>query len=532
MKTPIIIKTDTSGFYEGCNRVVALGSKILIGALIFWAAVFPEKAGKFLASVNAGVNAHFGPWYLYVMAFFIVVCFAMALWPATGRLRLGGVNEKPEFSRFSWFSMLFGAGIGIGMMTYATGEPISHFVNSPDTIMGNVEPKSAGAVREAFKWSFLHWGLSAWGCYTFIGLALAYPAYAKGQPLTIRSSLIPLFGKWMSGPLGNIVDILAIIATALGVAVAIGAGVSQFASGLENITGATWLLNAAGEPSTMAMILCLVIIMALSTWSALSGVGKGIKWLSNLNMSLSFFLITFFILFGATGFVFKMFFTGLWDYVVNLPSLLTTIWTDDGTETGQALASWQGGWTIFIWAWWIAFAPFVGLFFARISRGRSVREYIFGAMVIPTLMAFVWFASAGGNAIWLELIGEAQGSIIDAPLSAQLFATINVMLGSVMAKVMSFVIVILLLTYLVTSADSAILVTTTISAAGGTATKASLHIIVWGIVFTSVIGVLILAGGLDAINTAMMIGALPFSIVMGLMGIAVVKSLISDSRVE
>lgn len=526
--TELPITTAKAGFYSGFNRIVALGSKILIGALILWAALFPDQANNFFVNMKNLVNANFGTWYMYVIIFFILTCFGLALWPRTGRLRLGKPDEKPEFSRFSWFSMLFGAGIGIGMMTFATAEPIYQFNTNPEIIKGAVESQSLEAVRSAYRWSFLHWGLSAWACYALVGLALGFFAYSRDLPLTIRSSLVPLFGARMSGVLGHAVDIVAVLATVVGISVTIGYGVSQFVSGLHNISGAEWMLKADGSPTTFAMLLCLVIVMGASTLSALSGVGRGIKWLSNLNMGLSFFIILFLLIFGATAFAFKTFFVGIWDYLLALPRMSTEIWKADGGDTNKALADWQGAWTIFYWGWWIAFAPFVGLFFARISRGRTVREYILGAMIIPSMMCFVWFSVAGGTAIDLELNGTAGGSILNADISAQLFATINLLLGPIMAKLMSVVIVVLLLTYLVTSADSAVLVINTISAAGDESPKAKVHIIFWGVILASAIGVLLVAGGLDAINSAMIVGALPFSVVMVLMGIAVIKALIRD----
>jgi choline-glycine betaine transporter len=247
-------------------------------------------------------------------------------------------------------------------------------------------------------------------------------------------------------------------------------------------------------------------------------------------MSLAFFLLAFFILFGSTIFVFKSLVVGVWDYLLALIPMSVVVWAGDGTETGDALAGWQGGWTIFYWAWWIAFAPFVGLFLARISRGRSMREFVLGAMIVPAMMCFIWFAFVGGTAIDLELSGEAGRQILDTPsISSQLFATINVMLPPTLALGMSVVIVILLLTFLVTSADSAVLIINTIAAAGDASQKKSHHIIVWGLALTLVIGVLLVAGGLSAINTAMIIGALPFSMVMALMGISLLKAVIEES---
>lgn len=530
--TDLPIATAHTGFYEGFNTIVTIGSKILIGLLIVWAAAFPEQAGAALSAVNGFLLSSFGTWYIYVMAFYLITCLALAIWPATGRIRLAGEGEGPEFSTFSWFSMMFGAGIGIGMLTYATGEPIYHFSTNPDVIMGTVPAESAEVVRSAYKWSFLHWGLSAWGCYALTGLALAFFSYRRGLPLTIRSGLTPLFGRSLSGWLGHLVDIIAVIATVLGVAVTIGFGVAQFSSGLHNITGASWMMTPEGTPTTAAMIAALVLIMALSTLSALSGVGKGIKWLSNLNMGLTFFFLAFLLVFGSTSFALKALFVGLWDYVTALPAMMFTVWRPDGTETGDALAGWQGGWTIFYWAWWIAFAPFVGLFLARISKGRSLREYVLGAMVVPSIMCFIWFAMAGGTAIDLELNGGANRAILDSGLSSQLFATVNQLLSPALAVVMSGLLVVLLLTYLVTSADSAILIINTINAAGDETQKGRIHIIVWGTALTLVISVLLVAGGLSAIQTAMIIGALPFSIVLALMGVALIKALIRDGMRE
>ena len=526
--TELEIKTDSSGFYSGFNTFVTVGSKILIGLLILWASVWSDQAATMLKTLNSLLLSYFGHWYMYVVFFYIVVCVGLALWPASGRIKLGKPDEKPEFSNFSWFSMMFGAGIGIGMLTYATAEPIYHWGNNPSVITGVVNGETLENVRPAFQWSFLHWGFSAWACYALVGLTLAFFCYSRGLPLTIRSGLTPLFGKALAGPLGHAVDIVSVIATILGVSVTIGYGVSQFASGVFNITGAGWIMNADGNPTVVAMILSLVVVMVASTFSALSGVGRGIKWLSNINMSLSLFLLAFFVLFGSTLFMFKSLFLGIWDYLVAVIPMSTTVWTDTGTELSSKLASWQGGWTIFYWAWWIAFAPFVGLFLARISRGRSIREFVLGAMIVPSLMCFIWFAFVGGTAIDLELSGRAGRSILDSGISSQLFATVNVLLSPMMATLMSVIIVILLLTFLVTSADSAVLIINTIAAAGDASQKANIHIIVWGCALTLVIGVLLTVGGLGAINSAMIIGALPFSMVMALMGVSLVKAIVRD----
>ena len=282
----------------------------------------------------------------------------------------------------------------------------------------------------------------------------------------------------------------------------------------------------------MGIIVALLVIMGASTLSALSGVGRGIKWLSNLNMGLSFFLLAFFLAFGSTFFGLEALLVGIWDYLASIPGNIFTVWSADGTETGTSLASWQGAWTIFYWAWWIAFAPFVGVFLARISKGRTIREYVLGAMIIPSLMCFIWFAMVGGTAIDLELSGIAGGTIAGAGQSDQLFAMLAVMLSQPLAYAMSVIVVILLLTYLVTSADSAVLIINTINAAGDEGPKARPHILFWGAALALVVGGLVVAGGLDAIRTAMVIGALPFSFVMMLMGVSLINAIYRDAQRE
>ncbi len=536
--TELPIRIAESGFYKGFTKDVTVTAKILVGALIIWAVAFPDQAGAVLGAMNSFILASFNYWYVYVMAFFVILCLGLALWPTAGRLKLGHAEDQPEFSNFSWFSMMFGAGIGIGMLTFATAEPMFHWASNPDTIRGVTEGSSADNVRSAYVWSFTHWGLAAWASYAIVGLSLAFFAYRRNLPLTIRSALAPIFGSRLSGPIGHVVDIVAVVATVLGVSQTLGFGVEQFVAGLSRIGVGDWIQTTAADgsvsASTAGIIVALVIIMGASTLSALSGVGKGIKWLSNINMGLSFFLLAFFLLFGSTFFGLQALFVGIFDYLVSIPANLFNVWVSDGVEGSEAaqLAGWQGGWTIFYWAWWIAFAPFVGVFLARISKGRTIREYVLGALIIPSLMCFLWFAMVGGTAIDLELTGEAAGSIAGAGSSDQLFATLAVLLSENLAWVMSVIVVILLLTYLVTSADSAVLIINTINAAGDEGPKARPHILFWGAALALVVGGLIIAGGLGAIQTAMVIGALPFSAVMVLMGLSLLKAIWRDGRRE
>ena len=536
MKPPLTdlpIKTADGGFYSGFSVDVTVTSKLAVGGLVLWAVAFPDQAGAVLGGFNSFILANFGTWYIYVMALFVLVCLGLALWPVAGRLRLGQEGDRPEFSNFSWFSMMFGAGIGVGMLTWAVAEPIYHFKNNPDVIQGLVQGASQENVLNAYKWSYLHWGFSAWASYAIAGLALAFFAYRRGLPLTIRSALTPLFGKSLSGWLGSLIDIVAVIATILGVAQTLGFGVEQFVAGMNRIGIGGWLVTEEGNASSVGIIVAILVIMGASTLSALSGVGKGIKWLSNLNMALSIFLLGFLMLFGSTFFGLNALFVGMFEYVLALPSMLFTVYSGDGSEgIADKLESWQGAWSVFYWAWWVAFAPFVGLFLARISKGRTIREFVLGALIVPAIMCFIWFSFAGGTAIDLELSGIANGAIFSATDGGKIFAMTGLMLGDLLGWAMAVVIVVLLMTYLVTSADSAVLIVNTINAAGDEGPKARMHIIFWGVALGSVVAALLLVGGLKAIQTAMVIGALPFSLVMVLMAFSLIKAIYRDGRRE
>ena len=539
MKPPLMdlhIETADHGFYSGFSKSVAIYSKVIVTILVVWAVVFPEQAGYILNAINAFILANTAYWYIWIVALFFFVCSILALVPASGRLKLGVEGDKPEFSDFSWFSMMFGAAIGVGMLTWAVAEPVYHFQNNPDVIAGLAEGSSQGNVINAYKWSYLHWGFGAWACYGITGMSMAFFCYRRGLPLTVRSSLTPVFGKALAGPLGNVIDIVSVVATILGVAQALGFGVEQFVSGMTRIGIGGLTDSDTGTANTYGILLALVIIMSASTASALSGVGKGIKILSNLNMGLSIFLLGFFLLFGSTFFGLNALFMGFINYLINLPTLLFEVFRSDGVADSIATKQeeWQGAWSVFYWAWWVAFAPFVGLFLARISKGRSIREFVLGAMIIPSLMCFVWFSFAGGTAIDLTLNGGAGDAIFSVPDGDKIFAMVVYMLGANLGWIMSVLIVVLLLTYLVTTADSAILIVNTINAAGDEGPKARPHIYFWGIALGGVVAALLIAGGpgggLKAIQTAMVIGAFPFSIVMVLQCVSLIKAVRNDTK--
>jgi choline/carnitine/betaine transport len=522
------IDTHDEGFYRGLSRPVTIPAKIIVSLLILWAVFFPVSANETLREANTSIIASFSGWYVYLVAFLMAICTLLAILPQTGRLRIGAADETPEFSRFSWFAMMFGAGIGIGMLTYSVGEPIAHFVDNPSVIRGEIASASEAAVRSSYIYTFLHWGFSAWATYALVGLAIGYVAYRRDLPLTIRSALVPLFGTRMSGMLGHIVDIVAVVASILGVAVTMSLGVEQFVAGLARLGLGDWLLDSDGTASKAAILMSLIVLIGASTLSALSGVGRGIKWLSNLNLGLSFLLLAVIAVLGSGLFGLELLLAGIWDYLVSFIPAMLVLFEAKGDPVSAALVQWQLDWSVFYWAWWIAFAPFVGMFIARVSRGRTIREYVLGVVIVPSLMCFIWMAIAGGTAIDLELSGKAAGSIINTGISDQLYATMALLLEPGMMLVASGLIVLLLMTYLVTSVDSAILIVNTINGAGETENTHSVHIIFWAIALAAIVGSMLVLGGIESIRIAMIIGALPFSAVVLLMAISIVKATVFD----
>jgi choline-glycine betaine transporter len=589
--TDINIHRAPSGFYEGYSLPIALISKLSMALLVIWALVWPANANGVLGSLNWRLLEDFNGFYIVIVGFFAFFLLIVAALPQTGKRIMGTPGEAPEFSNFSWFSMMFGAGLGVGLMVFATAEPLGLWGSNPEILKGGVAGNTAESLQSGYRYTFLHYGFHAWAIYVVTGLSLAYYAYTRNMPLTIRSALTPLFGKYMNGLLGHVVDILGIVATILGVSVTIGFGVSQFIDGVYAITGMDWMMDMGGEtpaPGSVGLIAGLVVIMGMSIISAVSGVGRGVKYLSNLNLVLSILLLLVFVIFGSFVFAMTTYGSALVDYILHFVQLsfgpyapmsqeafaaalpaeaaplagdlfagATNAWGSfeafQGGLTGAAaelpaevqqaayaagtdgrLFGWQAGWTTFYWAWWIAFSPFVGLFLARISRGRSVREFIVGCVFAPAMVCFAWMTILGATAIDLELTGGANGAIIGASNTAKLFVTLGQMISGGFLTAVTVMCVILIMTFLVTSADSGILVMNTIMSGGAEETDVK-HRIVWGVILTLVIGTLLVAGKngsgsdpMEALKSAMIIGALPFTMVMGLMCLALIKALYRD----
>ncbi len=527
--TDVNIDTQDDGFYKGYSLPIALISKTAISLLVVFALLFPSAAGETLAQVNSAMLSLFNAFYILIVGVFAWFLLIVAVLPSTGKRRLGQTDERPEFSTFSWFAMMFGAGLGVGLMVYATAEPLALWGANPEILQGNVTALTPEAQESAYRYSFMHYGFHAWSIYVVTGLSLAYYAYTRDMPLTIRSALTPIFGANINGFFGHVVDVLGVVATILGVAVTIGFGVNQLVEGAYSVIGAEWMMNpgeagAVPKPSTVGLLVALILVMFMSTLSAASGVGRGVKYLSNINLVLSCILLLVFAVFGSFVVGMTRFGTALADYILAFPALSFETWS-----TSTELGKWQTGGTTFYWAWWIAFSPFVGLFLARISRGRTIREFVLGAVIAPALVCFAWFALLGGTAFDLELRGVAEGAIINASPTNKLFTTLSFMLQDGMYRAVTIMSVVLILTFLVTSADSGILVMNTIMAGGAVDTGIK-HRIIWGFLVTSVIAALIIAGGggMGALQNAMIIGALPFAFVMALMCASLAKALYRD----
>ena len=590
--TDVDIKKQPDGFYKDNSLPIALISKSIMVALVIWALVWPANANSTLGSWNWALLEGFNTFYILIVGFFFFFLAFIAILPKTGARVMGTPGEKPEFSNFSWFSMMFGAGLGVGLMVFATAEPLGLWGSNPVVVAGEVPGNTEDALTSGYRYTFLHYGFHAWAIYVVTGLSLAYYAYTRDMPLTIRSALTPLFGKALNGFLGHVVDVLGVVATILGVSVTIGYGVSQFIDGMYAITGMDWMMNGdtdAPAPGKVGLVAGLMVIMGLSIISAVSGVGRGVKYLSNLNLVLSIILLLTFVIFGSFGFAMSTYGSAFIDYMLNFFALSFEAYSPqamadfeaalpeaaqphaaalaDGARnawgsydgfvsglegdaaaldeetlqaayaagTDQRLFGWQAGWTTFYWAWWIAFSPFVGLFLARISKGRTVREFILGCVFAPALVCFAWMTILGGTAIDLELTGGADGVIIGASNTAKLFVTLGQMIEGGLLTGLTVMCVILIMTFLVTSADSGILVMNTIMSGGSQETGIK-HRIIWGLILTAVIGTLLVAAGdnnpLDALRNAMIIGALPFTMVMGLMCIALAKALFRDGLRE
>jgi choline/glycine/proline betaine transport protein len=485
------------------NPYVFYPVALLILVFVIAGAVFAKQMETGFGWLQNFVVDNFGWFYIIAVAAFLLFVIYIAI-SRYGKLRLGGDDEQPEFSYFTWFAMLFSAGMGIGLVFYGVAEPLLHFGDPPYS-----EPRSADAAREAINITFFHWGLHAWAIYIVIGLSLSYFAYRHGLPLTIRSTLYPILGRHIHGPIGHVVDILAVFGTVFGLATSLGLGVMQINAGLN------YLMPGAISISVWNQVGLIVIITLAATVSVVSGVGKGIRRLSELNLGLATLLLLFVFIAGPTVFLLNTFVQGLGRYAGSLVPM--TFRTDAFIGL-----DWQKKWTMFYWGWWISWSPFVGMFIARVSRGRTIREFVTGVLLVPTLLTFFWMVVFGGTGIALDRATEgAMFAAVDDNVSTAVFVMLEQLPMTLITTVLTTMVVAV---FFVTSSDSGSLVVDILTS-GGDRESPPWQKVFWALLEGAVAAILLVAGGLAALQTAAITTALPFAAIMLLICFSLHKGL-------
>ena len=498
------VKVEKFGSFPRVNRPVFIASALLIVGFIFFGSLFGELAGEVFNQLQSFITHRFRWLFIILMNVAVVFSLYIAL-SRYGDIRLGHQTEHPEYSLLSWFGMLFSAGIGIGLLYWGTAEPLYHFMSPP---MGQAE--TVEAAKQAMSISFLHWGIHAWALYCVVALSLAYFHYRRGLPLSIRSVLYPLIGQKIYGKWGHVVDTLAVFGTMFGVVTSLGLGAMQINAGFSNVFGI---------PNNVPVQLCLIaIITAMATLSVMMGLDKGIKRLSDINIVLTVLLLGFMLLFGPTQFIIDSFIENIGNYVSQLIPL--GFWSEAYSNT-----DWQANWTIFYWAWWVSWSPFVGIFVARISRGRTIREFIFGVLFIPMLLLFFWFTTFGGSAVHMELMGNY--GLIEAVKADYGSAIFKLIEYYPLTKPLTLVIVVMIMLWFVTSSDSASLVIDMLTA-GGDTNPPKIQRLFWALSQGVIAAVLLVAGGLSALQAVAIIAGFPFAIVVFVMMYCLWRGLTRD----
>ncbi|MDC0534948.1 BCCT family transporter [Francisellaceae bacterium] len=468
--------------------------------------LWPEEANIFFSALQNWLLDKVG--WIYILGMAIFVCLSIFLMVSRlGDIRLGPDHSKAEYSNLSWFAMLFAAGMGIGLMFFSVAEPLQHFISPPMAESGTTE-----AARNAMNITFFHWGLEAWGVYAIVGLALAYFSYRHDLPLLPRSALYPLLKDKIYGPIGHVIDIFAIIGTMFGIATSLGFGATQVNAGLN-------FLFAVPDTSLVKCLL-IVIITSIATISVALGLDKGIKVLSNFNIIIALFLLLFVLLFGDTTGLLRSFVQNTGNYLSSIVQKTFNLYAYEHKQ------GWLSGWTLFYWGWWIAWSPFVGMFIARVSKGRTIREFMIGVLFIPTGFTFLWLTVFGNSAINIAIQGSAAGLLSSAESNVPV-ALFQFLQHFPFSMVISIISLILIVTFFVTSADSGSLVIDIL------ATRGAKKSIVWQRIFWSLLEgflaiSLLYSGGLAALQTATIASAFPFLIILFFICIALVKALSKD----
>ncbi|RTR00796.1 BCCT family transporter [Halomonas nitroreducens] len=501
------------------GKVFTISSLVILFFVIITLAL-QDQVEPIFNAIFSFLTGNLSWFFLLAANIFVVVAIALIFTPM-GKVRIGGAHATPDFSYAGWFAMLFAAGMGIGLMFYGVSEPLTHFgtamggttvedgVRTDWSPLGAAAGNQEGAISLGMAATIFHWGLHPWGIYAVVALALALFSFNKGLPLTMRSIFYPILGERVWGWAGHVIDILAVFATLFGLATSLGIGASQASAGLGYLFGV---------PNTdVTMVILIMGITAVALCSILLGVEKGVQRLSQLNMVLAFLLLAFVIFVGPTLLIATGFFENLAAYLVNLPALSNPFGRED--------ANFSQGWTAFYWAWWISWSPFVGMFIARVSRGRTVREFLIAVLLVPSVVSVLWMTSFGTTAIDQVITDGFQG-VQDAALELQLF----VMLGELpLTAITSFVGIVLVMVFFITSSDSGSLVIDSITA-GGKVDAPKPQRIFWALIEGAIAIALLLGGGLTALQTAVITTGLPFTLVLLAACYAIVKGLMSEPK--
>lgn len=503
------------------HKIVFSISAVGIMLFTFLTLAFQNDAEPLFVGLRDWLTGNLDWFFLLSGNIFVLVCFGLILSPL-GKVRLGGPDATPDYGYIGWFSMLFAAGMGIGLMFFGVSEPMSHYSSSFGGVvfgedglrtdwapLGGAEGNVLESTRLGMAATIFHWGLHPWAIYAVVALALALFSYNKGLPLTLRSAFYPIFGERIWGWPGHIVDILAVFATVFGLATSLGIGAQQAAAGLNFLFG-------LGTGSSM-LILLIILITLIAIGSILRGLDGGVKVLSEVNMGLAALLLLFIIVAGPTLAIITGFFDNLLAYAKNLPALSMPFGRED--------ANFTSGWTAFYWAWWISWSPFVGMFIARVSRGRTVREFLIAVLIVPTLLSVLWMTALGGTAIG-QVVNDGYTAVQDAALELKLFQMLTQL---PMTAITSFIGIVLVVVFFVTSSDSGSLVIDTI-AAGGKTNAPVIQRIFWASFEGAVAIALLLGGGLAALQAMSVSTGLPFTFVLLAACYAVVRGLMNEPR--
>jgi choline/glycine/proline betaine transport protein len=501
-----IIRSDEKKSIFGLevNGPVFFTSAIIIILVITLTLLFKEQAeGYFTATQDFVANK--AGWFFVLSVNIFLIFMVYLAFSKFGQLRIGGQSAKPEFKTMSWFAMLFSAGMGIGLLFWSISEPIYHFLSPP-----MAEGQTAEAAKEAMKFTFLHWGFHAWAVYALVGLSLAYFTYSRGLPLTIRSVFYPFLGDRIYGKIGDAIDIFAVLATLFGLATSLGMGVQQIAAGLNHLFGI--------DSGVQTQILLIIGITLIATVSVVLGVDKGVKFLSEWNMRVALLFLLLVVVLGPTIFIFKSFVQNTGSYFSSFLDIAS--WTESYTGT-----SWQNNWTVFYWGWWIAWSPFVGMFIARISKGRTVREFILGVLLVPSLVTFFWISAFGSSSIHMALLGD--DTIINAVNNDVATALFVFLEDYPFAFILNIIAIILIAGFFVTSSDSGSLVVDSLTSGGKIDSPVGQRIF-WALAEGTVAAVLLVGGGLQALQTASIVTGLPFAFILIVMCYSLYKGLSED----